>query len=210
MKTALPTILLTLIASCAKTSWDAAAKAELLRRVAMDQALRDTVFGRFRNGGSGPDSALIVRLRTQDSANGEWLKNAVAKGGWPGFAAVGPQAAGAAFLLVQHDRTDTAFQAAALTLIEGAYRRHDVEGQSLALLTDELLLDRGHPQRYGTKARIDHGALRFDSIADSAHVDERRAALGLPSLRTYAAFLDSLYGLHFQNGAPTPAGRSNP
>ncbi|HTS89891.1 MAG TPA: DUF6624 domain-containing protein [Gemmatimonadales bacterium] len=201
LRAVLTLLLLAPVGCQPRTPWDAAGKAELLQRATADQALRDTVFSHFRNGGHGPDSALIMHLRAQDSTNGEWLKATVRQRGWPGIAAVGPEEAGAAFLLVQHDRTDTAFQSAALGMIEAAYRKHDADGQALALLTDELLLDRGKPQRYGTKARIAGGALVFDSIADSAHVDERRAKLGLQPLQAYATFLDSLYGLHFRSTA---------
>lgn len=148
------------------------------------------------------DSGLVARLRAQDSLNGEWLKAIVRERGWPGIAAVGTEAANGAFLLVQHDRTDTTFQAQALQLIEAAYRRHDADGQALALLTDELLVDRGKPQQYGTKARLDHGALVFEPIVDSANVDERRARLGLPPLHVYADTLASVYGIPFRRAAP--------
>jgi hypothetical protein len=36
----------------------------------------------------------------------------------------------------------------------------------------------------------------LDPIEDSAHVDQRRAALGMPPLREYVRVLDSVYAPH--------------
>ncbi len=174
---------------------DAAIRAELLRRVVGDQALRDTAFSFFRNGGAGPDSSMVRRLQAQDSVNGEWLKAILRRYQWPGISSVGRDGARAAFLLLEHARNDRAFQAATLPLIEAAYRRGDVDGQDLALLTDELLRDAGRPQRYGSKAQILNGKLVVEPIEDSVHLDERRAKLGLVPFAVYVRFMDSVYGL---------------
>lgn len=174
---------------------DATIRQELLSRARGDQALRDTVFSFFRNGGPGPDSGLVLRLQALDSVNGAWLKATLRRYQWPGISAVGRDGAQAAFLLLQHARNDPAFQAATLPVIEAAYRHGEVDGQDLALLTDELFRDAGRPQRYGSKAQIQNGKLIFDPIEDSLHVDDRRSRLGLMPLMAYARFLDSLYGL---------------
>lgn len=175
---------------------DATVRDELLRRVKGDQALRDTAFAFFQNGGRGPDSTMVMRLQAQDSVNGAWLKDLLRRYEWPGTTAVGREASQAAFLLLQHARNDPAFQSATLPLIEAAYRRGDADGQDLALLTDEVLRDAKRPQRYGSKAQIVNGALVFDPIEDSIHLDERRSKLGLVPFKVYVLMMDSVYGLH--------------
>ncbi|MGI8508936.1 MAG: DUF6624 domain-containing protein [Gemmatimonadaceae bacterium] len=52
---------------------------------------------------------------------------------------------------------------------------------------------RGQRQIYGTQANIANGRVVLDAIADSAHVDLRRAGMGLPPLREYIRVLDSVY-----------------
>lgn len=173
-------------------SRDLALRAELLHRVARDQAVRDTLTAVMR-GGRSPDSALIGRVQAVDADNTAWLARIVVRRGWPGKSAVGHDGADAAFLLVQHADADTAFQARALPLLERAYKAGETTGQQVALLTDRLASARGHLQVYGTQADIRDGRVLLKPIADSAHVDERRAAAGLPTLREYVRVLDSVY-----------------
>lgn len=194
-RTLMAVVLLISCSGRSKLVPDAALRAELLRRVKGDQALRDTAFSFFRDGGKGPDSTMVMRLQAQDSVNGAWLKGILVRYQWPGISAVGRDGSQAAFLLVQHARNDHAFQTATLPLIEAAYRRGDVDGQDLALLTDELLRDAGKPQCYGSKAQISNGKLVFDPIEDSIHLDHRRSKLGLIPFQAYVLAMDSVYGL---------------
>jgi len=177
----------------ALTPWDDALKSELLRRVAADQAARDRIVAAMREG-SAPDTALFAEMRTIDSSNALWLREAVARHGWPARDAVGEEAARAAFLLVQHADHDTAFQAAMLPEIEAAFRRGQAAGQSVALLTDRLAVARRQPQVYGSQTTMTDGRMTFEPIADSAGVDARRAKMGLPPLSEYKRVLDSVYG----------------
>lgn len=172
--------------------WDEALTAELLRRVAEDQAVRERLTSAMRAGGA-PDTALFAELVAVDSANTAWLREAVALRGWPSRDAVGKEAANAAFLLVQHADRDTAFQAAMLPELEAAYRRGQADGQSVALLTDRLAVARGAPQVYGSQVRITDGRMVLAPVADSAGLDARRAAMGLPPMREYLRVLDSVY-----------------
>ena len=173
--------------------WDDALKSELLSRVATDQAARERLVAAMRAGGA-PDTALFMELRTIDSSNARWLRDAVARHGWPERDAVGNEAARAAFLLVQHADHDTAFQAAMLPALDAAFRRGQAEGQSVALLTDRLAVARGEPQIYGSQTTSRDGRIVFEPIADSAGVDARRARMGLPPLSDYMRVLDSVYG----------------
>jgi hypothetical protein len=180
-------------ASPARTeATDSAFRAELLARVAEDQAVRDTFAAELRAAGR-PSVAVIRRMSAVDSANTAWLKPRVLAAGWPTVAQVGRDGMEAAFLLVQHADNDPAFQERALPLLETAYRAGAVDGQELALLTDRVLKARGRLQRFGTQATVRDGRLTIDPIEDSAGVDARRAALGLPPLAEYRRMLDSAY-----------------
>jgi hypothetical protein len=168
---------------------------ELLERLRIDQAIRDTFVLRLQ-AGQPVDSAVAARMAAIDSANTTWLKAVVARRGWPGRSAVGTEASSAAFLIVQHAVHDSAFQAQALSLMERGVATGEVRGADVAMLADRVAVHRGQPQRYGTQARLLDGRMVLDPIADSAHVDERRAALGMPPLREYVRLLDSMYTAH--------------
>jgi hypothetical protein len=172
--------------------WDAPATAELERRAAEDQALRERLVATLQSGGA-PDSALLAELAAADSANAAWLAAAVATHGWPARTSAGDAAATAAFLIVQHASHDTLFQGAMFRELSTAFDRGEADGESLALLTDRVARHRGSPQLYGTQAELRDGRVVLDPIADSAGVDARRARLGLMPLDTYVRFLDSVY-----------------
>ena len=179
---------------------DSTLRAELLRRVRADQAAREEMTALMRRGAT-PDSAVMRRVMAVDSVNRTWLADVIARRGWPSRSMVGTDGAEAAFLLVQHADADTALQARALPLLERAYKAGEASGQDVALLTDRVATARKEPQVYGTQASIEGGHVIFKPIADSAHVDERRAAVGLMPLSLYKHLLDSVY---------TPAGRPHP
>ena len=174
---------------------DTALSRALLERVRVDQAIRDTLVARMQ-AGQPLDSSFAARMGAIDSANTTWLKAVVARRGWPGRSMVGVEASNAAFLIVQHAVHDSAFQARALSLMERGVATGDVRGADVAMLADRVAVHRGQPQRYGTQAKLLDGRLVLDPIADSAHVDERRAALGMPPLAEYVRVLDSMYTAH--------------
>lgn len=131
-----------------------------------------------------------------DTANTAWLERVVAQRGWPGPKLVGVDGENAAFILVQHADRDTAFQARVLPIIVQAHAHGEADGQQVALLTDRLAAARGQPQVYGTQASITAGRVVLKPIADSAHVDARRASMGMMPLGDYVRMLDSMYAVH--------------
>jgi hypothetical protein len=179
----------------AQTPRDTALSRALLERVRLDQGIRDTLVQRLQ-AGQTVDSSFAARMAGIDSANTTWLKAVVARRGWPGRSLVGTEASNAAFLIVQHAVHDSAFQAQALSLMERGVPTGEVRGADVAMLADRVAVHRGEPQRYGTQAKLLNGRLVIDPIADSAHVDERRAALGMPPLAEYLRLLDSMYTAH--------------
>jgi len=166
----------------------AEARRQLEARGREDQAVR---IG-FGTGGV-LDTVQVKAMMHTDSSNTAWLRGYVARWGWPTVKAVGREAEQAAFLIVQHAVQDTAFMRVMLPLIEQAFRRGDLDGGSVAGLTDRLEVKAGHAQTYGTQASLRDGRWTLDSIADSVHVDERRKRMGLPPLATYKRQFDSMY-----------------
>ena len=165
----------------------AEARRQLEERGRADQAVREG-FG----VGAQLDTLQIKAMMRTDSANTTWLKTYVGNWGWPTSAQVGHEAVEAAFLIVQHAVQDTAFMRSMLPAIEQAYKRGDLDGNAVAMLTDRLEVHAGRPQLYGTQMSFHDGRWLLDPIADSAHVDERRRRFGLPSLHEYLRKLDSV------------------
>ena len=166
-----------------------ALKIELLDRGHRDQAVRDSVFGK----GSELDSAGVRWMQQVDMENTQWLKELVAREGWPSASKVGSEASNSAFLIVQHATHDPAFQRMMLDTITLGYQKGEVDGQAYALLFDRVMVKAGGKQRYGTQAQIRSGGIVFDPIEDSMKVDSLRATVGLPPLAEYRRTLDSVY-----------------
>jgi hypothetical protein len=174
------------------SGWTDSLKTELLERVAEDQVVRERFIVAMQKGGT-PDLALVHELGAIDSANTAWLRDLVQRHGWPDSSVIGAEGAKGAFLLVQHADQDTAFQALMLDSLQAAFDRGQANGSHVALLTDRVLVARGDSQRYGTQTQMRDGRFVFEPIKDSANVDARRKAMGLPPLVEYLKVLDSVY-----------------
>jgi hypothetical protein len=166
----------------------AEARQQLEARGRTDQGVREG----FGVGGVVDTSQVFAMQRT-DSANTSWLKAYVARWGWPTSAQIGRPAVEAAFLIVQHAVHDTAFMRAMLPAVEQAHRRGDLDGASVAMLTDRIEVKAGHGQIYGTQLSLKNGRWLLDPIADSARVDERRRNMGLLPLAEYLRLVDSVF-----------------
>jgi Family of unknown function (DUF6624) len=191
-------LLIVLLSGCSPSSRNAPSvedtglRDQLLARVAQDQAVRDTFAMQLRETGT-LTRELIASMQAVDSANLAWLKPQIQRTGFPTAAQVGREGVAAAALLVQHADADPSFQAAVLPLLEAAFKAGVVSGQEVAMLTDRVAKAQGRPQRFGTQTTIADGRVVIDPIADSAQVDARRAAMGLPPLAEYKRVLDSAY-----------------
>jgi hypothetical protein len=159
---------------------------QLLVRAAADQEMRQ----RFQDASIDPEAQRVLAERTlaTDADNSRWLKQVVAVHGWPGRGLVGPEGAEAAYLLAQH-APDPSFQRRCLALLEQAVAAGEAEPVQLAHLTDRVRVGAGQPQLFGTQ-----GCPRpFGStdpivpapVDDETLVDQRRAALGLPSMQEH-------------------------
>jgi len=166
----------------------AEARQQLEKRGRSDQSVREG----FGVGGRVDSAQMALMMRT-DSANSAWLKVYVDRWGWPTSHQVGRENVEAAFLIVQHAVHDTTFMRAMLPAIEQAYRRGDLKGGEVAMLTDRLEVKAGRPQIYGTQLSLKEGRWVLDPLVDSANVDSRRQQMGLPPLAEYLRLVDSVF-----------------
>ena len=74
--------------------------------------------------------------------------------------------------------------------IEAAVKAGEASPDHFAYLYDRVAVAENRPQRFGTQFRDTDPF----PIEDEAHVDERRASVGLPSMAVYRAEMKRMYG----------------
>jgi hypothetical protein len=169
---------------------DSSLRSELVRLGREDQASREE----FGAAVARNDTAYFLQLMATDSARTKRLREIVQAYGWPGPGLVGNEAATAAWLILQHS-TSTEFQEALLPTLWAAANRGEMAKAEIAMLTDRVLVHRGHPQRYGSQFSVQNGRLIPDSIEDLPGLEARRTAVGLPGMAEYVRMLGEVYGL---------------
>jgi hypothetical protein len=124
-----------------------------------------------------------------DAERTDRLKELIGEYGWPTRRMVGEDGASAAWLIAQHADQDPAFQREALALMCTAALAGEADVTELGYLVDRVAVNAGEPQVYGTQVGdcVDGRALP-QPIADEAHVDERRAHVGMEPLEEYLEF----------------------
>ena len=107
---------------------------------------------------------------------------------WPGVRLVGEDGAEAAWLIAQLG--DRGLQERALEHLEIAVDFGDAPPAHYACLLDRVRMGTGKPQVYGSQVVVaDDGDLAPWPIEDPAHVDERRARVGLGPLAAHTQML---------------------
>lgn len=170
--------------------WTPELAEELRAMGVVDQEVRE---------GLGPetvsDSAFMGRMVRADSAHSRRLQALIEGHGWPRASEVGPEAANAAFLIVQHTPFEE-WQRDMLPHVERAVHAGELDGQAYAMLYDRVQTKLGRPQRYGTQlSSTDDGRLRLDALEEPAAVDSLRAELGMPPLEEYVRVIEEAYGM---------------
>lgn len=154
-------------------------------------AMQDTISNaRQLRDGALASTVAQMRVTELNAANVARLHAILDQYGWPGKKLVGKDGSHAAYLLaalsVGHDPAtvvaDQAFLQRVLTLMNRA--GDDVDKTDRAILDDRVAAMTGQPQRYGTQLKCEAGVLMpLTPIRDRAHLDERRAAVGLRPFR---------------------------
>ena len=130
------------------------------------------------------------QMRAVHRHNGDRLAQITAElAGWPGFAVVGRDGSGAAFLIAQHDIAAPALMRQNLDLLRRAVADGDADPAGLAYLEDRIRAFEARLQYYGTQLGWDDaGAFGvWPLIEDAGTVDERRAQLGLSPLQEHVS-----------------------
>lgn len=163
-------------------------KRELDEIMESDQGLRRQIAPTQRKYGfkSPQMDSLIRQMQRADAHNLPRVTAIIDKYGWPGKTLVGSSGSLTAFLVIQHSNLATMQKY--LPLMRQAAAKGELAKQNLALVEDRVLTFQDKPQLYGSQYRRNEttGQPEFFPIADEAHIDERRASMGLEPLADYA------------------------
>lgn len=123
------------------------------------------------------------RMETVHRRNAARLREIIAEHGWPHQDLAGPDGALAAWFIAQHAIGEPEFQRRALALVEEQAKQGKVPAVQEAYLFDRIAMYEGRPQRYGTQSLpCAEGRHRRWQTEDPEHLNERRAAVGLPAV----------------------------
>ncbi|MDB5148965.1 MAG: hypothetical protein JWQ57_2985 [Mucilaginibacter sp.] len=133
-------------------------------------------------------SAELKKLSRQmfvaDSINLVKVRHILDTHGWPTYSEIGDLYA-ALFLVIQHADLNT--QLKYLPMIREAQKKNDVDPESVAMLEDRVAVRQGRKQLYGSQLEYDPKSRTYivSPIADEAHINERRAKVGMTPLQEY-------------------------
>ena len=157
-----------------------------LRHVLLTLVDRDQA-ARAEFGARVTDSLYARQLIRLDSTLTLEMQSILDRFGLPTRAMVGAAGSDAAMLIVQHSST---LQERVLALAK-AEPIGEISPEKLAMLEDRVLVHQGKQQKFGTQFTLGpDGVFRFSPVSDAASLDARRAAAGMPPMRTYACLLE--------------------
>jgi len=160
----------------------------LWRLQCMDQyCFYETLIAVRKLGSDSPVVSAMRRLQNmQNQKNVEDIGILLKEKGWPKRSKVGPEAAGAAFFVLQHSNASA--QEKYLPMFEKCCRENEADYQQYALMLDRMRMNRNLPQRYGTHYNLDNRATNeriLYPLEDEAKVNEWRKEIGLEPLNDY-------------------------
>jgi hypothetical protein len=170
----------------------------LLRMLEVEQAARNAMNTIDLHDLPKPDrdaafQAMWAPVHAVDAANQASLLQMLPPEGWFYASKYGPEAANAAFLIVQHGNLD--LWRRFVPVLEPLVAAREVQGPAYALMFDRLALSEGRPQRYGSQMSCKAGKFVVSALEDPDHVEDRRKAMG---------FTETLaeYTKHFEHYPP--------
>lgn len=143
-------------------------------------ALRDHILSLYKTDQAvrqqqGFDAAKMEQVDRDNSAA---IQKILDQFGVPSYAMVGPDAAGAFILMIQHQPAE--FRARVLAPLKAEVDAGQADPDSYAKVYDRSQYDLGKPQLYGEQMICNAGEKMHEApIEDPTHVNDRRAALGL-------------------------------
>ena len=113
--------------------------------------------------------------------NAARLREIIAEHGWPDTEVAGPEGTLSAWFIAQHSIGEPDFQREALRLVKEKVRLGKVPAAQEAYLSDRIAMYEGRPQNYGTQSvPWPDGEYRRWTVEDPDHLNQRRAAVGMP------------------------------
>lgn len=138
----------------------------------------------------GFTSPVVVALQKLKSLYNERnvneLEMLLTKNGWPKNSEVGPDAAGAAFYVIQHSTAEK--QEKYLPMLKKRCEEKEANWIHYAMMYDRMKMNQNLPQRYGTQANLNNretGGFELYTLEDKTKVNEWRKEVGLPPLKGY-------------------------
>jgi hypothetical protein len=170
-----------------------------LRRVLLTLRDRDQA-PRAEFGARVGDTLYGRQLMRLDSTLAAEMRVLLDRFGLPTRSMVGPAGSDAAMLIVQHSWP---LQERVLAMAK-AMPPGQISPEKLGMLEDRVLVHQGTPQRFGTQFTAGpDGVFRFAPVSDTAGLDARRSAAGMPPLRQYVCLLDEA-GMQVDHGSLPP------
>jgi len=170
-----------------------------LRRVLLTLRDRDQA-PRAEFGARVGDTLYVRQMLSLDSTLAAEMGVILDRYGLPTRSMVGPAGSDAAMLIVQHSWP---LQERVLALAT-AMPPGEVSPEKLGMLEDRVLVHRGKPQRFGTQFTVgSDGVFRFAPVSDTASLETRRSAAGMPPLGQYVCLLEAA-GMRVDRGSLPP------
>tara|TARA_B110000967_G_C18863639_1_gene551441 strand:+ start:1139 stop:2065 length:927 start_codon:yes stop_codon:yes gene_type:complete len=118
--------------------------------------------------------------------NLEALEEIIKQHGWPKKSEVGFEAAGTAFLVVQHTKKLSVLKKY-LPYLRNAVDENEADKSQLALLIDRINVRDGKKQVYGSQVSYDsiQKVYFIDTVSDPENLNKRRAEMGLEPIEDY-------------------------
>ncbi|MEA1849943.1 DUF6624 domain-containing protein [Chryseobacterium sp. MHB01] len=134
---------------------------------------------------SSGEKDLIDAMKKVDANNFNAFEEIINQYGWLGPSEIGYKNNQYLFLILQH--ADLTSQKKYLPLFRKSCKAGKVLPKDLAYLEDRINMREGKMQQYGSQTVIDKVSKKFVifPIEDVDHVDQRRASVGLESLKAY-------------------------
>lgn len=159
--------------------------ATLIRLRNADLALREKLIEKRQLG-----EGYAEEMEKMHHAHAIQLNEIIEAIGYPTLDKVGPEASGAAWLILQHAIGQPSLMKKCAVLLANAVCENKVDPKNLAYLTDRIAVFEGEPQLYGTQFDWDeNGTLSPNLFDDLFKVNQRRKAIGLNTLEEQTALI---------------------
>ncbi len=133
----------------------------------------------------------VKKMNETDQQHAKALQAILDKFGVPTYSTVGPEAAGEFITMIQHQ--PPVFRQRILPMLKDDVEQGEADPESYALVYDRSQRDLGKKQLYGEQLECNAGQQMHEApLEDEAHVDQRRAELGLIRIALYARIVQEL------------------